>query len=212
MPLNLRKNLRKFARALTNIRNTPTGKEASMYPYIRDVFLAMGHQDNLVITDSRNSAGGRPDVAVEVRDLAVRLSPWIVVEAKDEPGTFSDEKISNRIFAEKWRYVSADTEWFVGIDPSAIRLRKVTHFEKPTQPSADEVILLGEQAEVLASKLAPLGVEAMKVNRARLNAFREGAEGTFSRIAIDGDKVKALFLSALKSAAQDLIVGAKAAL
>ena len=109
-------------------------------------------------------------MAVDVEDLGIKLSPWVVVEAKDEHSTFAEGPKAGQIFSEKWRYVSADTEWFVGFDPATIRVRKVTYFEKPEQPSEDLIISLTEDDADILTKLKMLDAEELATNRHRLQS------------------------------------------
>ncbi|MGK4495652.1 hypothetical protein ACSLVN_27975, partial [Klebsiella pneumoniae] len=42
---------------------------------------------------------------------------WIVVEAKDEPGATALGAARTKLFAEKAKYITADTAFFVMVDP-----------------------------------------------------------------------------------------------
>jgi hypothetical protein len=98
----------------------------------------LGHQASDIRTDVRSARGGRPDVTVDGR-LAEQplLRDWIVTEVKDEPDAFAPSPAADRIFAGKWRYVGPDTDWFIGIDPMGITVRRVTNRLSAEQPSAD---------------------------------------------------------------------------
>jgi N-6 DNA Methylase len=51
--------------------------------------------------------------------------PWIVVEAKAEPGIFSDADSRENIFDEKSKYIGPNTAWFVMVDPATFVARSV---------------------------------------------------------------------------------------
>jgi hypothetical protein len=86
-----------FADTIEKLKNTPHGKEASMYGPIRDVFVhVLGYPAADVDIDTTGE-GGRPDATV--RAPAGFPDPttgrpakidWAVVEAKDETGCFRD--------------------------------------------------------------------------------------------------------------------------
>lgn len=120
-----------FEETIEKLHATPSGKEASMYGPIRDLFIqVLGYQASNVDIDTRGE-GGRPDVTVRAsagysdakgKDV---LIDWIVVEAKDERGCFADPNRREAIFAGKAKYVGANTAYFVMIEPTCLVLRSV---------------------------------------------------------------------------------------
>jgi hypothetical protein len=181
-----------------------------MYPFIRDIFVALGHPALAIQTDSRTSSGGRPDVKVDAVADGTTLVAWIVVEAKDEEGCFADDDKTKRILDGKWRYVTPDTEWFLAIDPLTIRIRHVSEVEDPKQPEPDVIVSTGALVEVKA-KLAALHHDRLG-DRRRLREFREGARRSFGRIDVETERGRALFQVALRQSADDLNRGVRAAL
>jgi hypothetical protein len=206
-------NLKKLNKAFSEIMATPAGKEPSMYPSIRNIFVGvLGHDARDVLTDSRTEAGVRPDVSIAGRlENGMALANWVVVEAKDED-VFSDDGKADRIMRGKWRYVTASTEWFVCIDPVVIRIRRVGRVEVPEQEQPDVVFnLKGDPDPELIDLLMQMRAEKVK-DRKRLEEFRRGAAGTFGRIDIHGEVPRRLFLEALNEAARQLSSGVKSAL
>ena len=117
--------------AIAKIAATPTGKEASMYGPLRDIFIhALGYPATDVDIDTTGE-GGRPDVTVNApTGILDRVgkpvkAAWIVVEAKDEPTAFAKPESRERIFAEKAKYIGAHTGWFVMADPTVLVVRLV---------------------------------------------------------------------------------------
>ena len=112
-----------FDQIIEKLKSTPTGKEAAMYGPIRDIFIhVLGYTATDVDIDTAGE-GGRPDVTaralsgfVDSRDVPMKID-WVVVEAKDERDCFINAKIREKIFAQKSKYVTADTAWFVMVEP-----------------------------------------------------------------------------------------------
>ena len=206
-------NVRKLEKIFAEIRATPPGKEPSMYPSIRNIFTGiLGHQAKDVLTDSRTDAGVRPDVAIAGRqEIGNPVANWIVVEAKDE-SVFETDEDANRIIRSKWRYVTAGTEWFLCIDPSVIRVRRVSKIEIPAQEQPDQIFPLTAPIEAaLLHLLQQMHAEKFK-SRRQLEDFREGKADTFGRIKIKNDDSRRMFMEALKASANQLSVGVKNAL
>src|SRR5687768_189471 len=112
-----------FDQAVQKIGSTPRGKEASMYGPIRDLLInCLNYPANDVDIDT-SGEGGRPDVTarapsgrVDALGKAVKID-WIVVEAKDEHGSFHNTLRREEIFRDKSKYIGTNTAWFLMIDP-----------------------------------------------------------------------------------------------
>ena len=119
-----------FLEAISKIKVTPPGKEASMYGPIRDIFVdTLGYKRPDVDIDT-TAEGGRPDVTVRAESGLQRagkpyLINWIVVEAKDEKNAFGDPLERERIYAAKLKYVTINTAWFVMVEPTMFVARPV---------------------------------------------------------------------------------------
>ncbi|BCO27317.1 hypothetical protein MIZ03_2205 [Rhodoferax lithotrophicus] len=121
-----------FDETIEKLKATPAGKEASMYGPIRDIFIQVfGYIASDVDIDTAGE-GGRPDVTarapsgfVDSRDNPMKID-WVVVEAKDERGCFMSAKYREKNFlVKKSKYVTADTAWFVMVEPDAWVIRPV---------------------------------------------------------------------------------------
>lgn len=121
-----------FDDAIKKLRETPRGKEASMYGAIRDLFVhVLGYPAADVDIDVAGE-GGRPDVTARApsgltdgKGKQVKID-WIVVEAKDERGCFLNPKSREEIFSKKSKYIGTNTAWFVMVEPEAFIVRQVT--------------------------------------------------------------------------------------
>lgn len=121
-----------FNESLLGLLKTKPGTERNMYPYIKDILVnVLGHDGSSMCVDSSPSSRlnhkGIPDISVSVRHYSsIILERWIIVEAKDEAGIFKNERTKEKIFAEKEKYITSDTEWFVMVDPRTWVIRNVT--------------------------------------------------------------------------------------
>lgn len=121
-----------FDDMILKLRETPRGKEASMYGPIRDLFVhVLGFPPADVDIDTTGE-GGRPDVTARApsgltdsKGKQVKID-WIVVEAKDERNCFLNTKTREEIFSKKSKYIGTNTAWFVMVEPEAIIARQVT--------------------------------------------------------------------------------------
>lgn len=118
-----------FLQATNSILQTLSGQEASMYGPIRDIFCeVLGYPKPKVHIDIAGEAG-RPDVTCRAPSGLTDANgcptdiDWVVVEAKDEHGAFVDEARREIIFAEKSKYITPDTAWFIMVEPQAIIAR-----------------------------------------------------------------------------------------
>jgi hypothetical protein len=166
-----------FNAAVNALKNTVKGKEATMYTALRDLFVdALGYPKTNVVVDTAGSRG-RPDLTVYAPGASSgsRVS-WIVVEAKDEHNAVSDLAKRVALFAEKAKYITADTAYFVMADPDVLVVRGVGLGE-----SADvEVKWTGLTIDTFVEKLAPLRAEVAGVPET-LREFREGNESLIAR-------------------------------
>ncbi|GHU45648.1 hypothetical protein AGMMS50289_17280 [Betaproteobacteria bacterium] len=167
-----------FDETVNKIKTTPTGKEASMYGPIRDLFIqVLGYPASDVDIDT-SGEGGRPDVTVRAptgyREANGKDSKtdWIVVEAKDEHNCFFDAARREIIFAKKSKYVGTHTAWFVMIEPVCMVLRSVGGGD--LSAAADIVIALDglNEADFLAKAVA-LKARFAGVSQ-QLEKFRSG--------------------------------------
>src|ERR1700724_1947556 len=149
-----------FKAAIDALQATAKGKEATMYTALRDLFVdVLGYPKTSVVVDTGGNRG-RPDLTVYAPGGAAgtRVS-WIVGEAKDEHGAVA--KPANRVslFAEKAKYITADTAYFVMADPQMLVFRGVGLGNQ-----ADiEVLWKGLTIEGFADALAPLRNEVAGV-------------------------------------------------
>ena len=116
---------------IEKLKNTPLGREASMYGPLRDLFSnVLGYPSTDIDIDTAGEAG-RPDLTIRApsgfldsRGNEAKIE-WIVVEAKDERGCFVDPVMREKIFAEKVKYVGLHTAYFVMVEPEAWVIRPV---------------------------------------------------------------------------------------
>ncbi|BCO29470.1 hypothetical protein MIZ03_4393 [Rhodoferax lithotrophicus] len=157
-----------------------------MYGPIRDIFIQVfGYIASDVDIDTAGE-GGRPDVTarapsgfVDSRDNPMKID-WVVVEAKDERGCFMSAKYREKIFGQKSKYVTADTAWFVMVEPDAWVIRPVAGVTLTS--NADICIpLAGLTEQDMKTKASVLMASQAGVSE-RLNRFRQG---DVSLIAID---------------------------
>jgi len=175
-----------FIETIEKIKNTPPGKEASMYGPIRDLLIHLfGYNAPDVDIDTAGE-GGRPDVTarapsgfLDSTGKSMKID-WIVVEAKDERGCFKNAKIREKIFGQKSKYVTADTAWFVMVEPEAWVIRPVAGVTLTA--NADICIPIhGLTEQEMVSQAGMLMASQAGVSE-RLTRFRAGDT---SLIAID---------------------------
>jgi hypothetical protein len=151
-----------------------------MYGPLRDLFIeVLGYPPSDVDID-RSGARGRPDITVfapgPVPDSKVA---WIVLEAKDEHGACNTDARRKSLFAEKSKYITADTAWFVMVEPTLLVARPA---DRGGDASTDIVLDLTKiDHDALLDKLANLKAEVAGVPH-MLARFRDGDE---SLIAVD---------------------------
>lgn len=167
-----------FDALVQKLRETPKGKEASMYGPIRDIFIHILGYPAVDVDIDTTGEGGRPDITVRAPSglLDSKGRPekiaWLVVEAKDEHSYFVDTGSREIIFADKSKYVGLHTAWFVMIEPTAWVLRPVAG--NTLSPDADILIPLdiGSEAE-FRRKTEPLNAAKAGVSE-QLKRFRAG--------------------------------------
>lgn len=170
----------RFEIARQKLIATEKGQEATMYAPLRDLFVeVLGYSPSDVDID-RSGARGRPDITVfapgPVPDSKVA---WIVLEAKDEHDACKTETRRKSLFAEKSKYITADTAWFVMVEPTILVARPV---DRGGDASTDIVLDLTKTTyEAFLDKLANLKSEIAGVPHL-LSRFRDGDE---SLIAVD---------------------------
>ena len=151
-----------------------------MYQPLSDLFVdVLGYHRRDIDIDT-SGPRGRPDLTVYAPGGAARRRvPWIVIEAKDEPGAAADPRRRLTLYGNKAKYITADTAFIVMIDPTMIVARGAAIGMAAT---ADiELPLTGISLEDFAERLAPLRSEIAGVPHA-LERFRAGDE---SLIAFD---------------------------
>jgi SAM-dependent methyltransferase len=168
-----------FSDCVAKIRSTGVGKEATMYGPLRDLFIQVLDYPPSDVDIDTSGEGGRPDVTirapsglVDANGASVKIS-WIVVEAKDEPGIFVHPERREQVFAQKSKYIGANTGWFVMVDPTVFIARQVGGRVQ----AADTVLSLDvglDQAQFVASMMR-LRAEFAGVPE-QLKRFREGDE------------------------------------
>jgi hypothetical protein len=169
-----------FGAAVKALRETGAGKEATMYTALRDLFVdILGYPKTSIVVDTAG-ARGRPDVTVFAPGGAAssRVS-WIVMEAKDEKDAVSTGAKRLKLYAEKAKYITADTAYFVMVDPQRLVARGAG---LGRQEDADiEVKWATVTPEAFFQALEPLRAEVAGVP-AVMQRFRDGDE---SLIACD---------------------------
>ncbi len=166
-----------FQKSVEALLATETGKEASMYTVLRDLFTeVLGYPRTSVVADVSGHRG-RPDVTVFAPggNDAGRVS-WIVLEAKDEKGAVAKPKRRQKLFAEKAKYITADTAFFCMVDPDMIVVRAVG-----ARPAPDvELPLRGATIEKFLEAFWPLRAAVAGVPH-QLAEFRQGNEDLIAR-------------------------------
>ncbi|MCK9228956.1 MAG: SAM-dependent methyltransferase [Syntrophorhabdaceae bacterium] len=195
-----------FNEIINSLRSTIPGQERNMYPYVKDLFMhAFGYKSNQILTDVTGASGkGIPDLSVKVpsgvkgHDKKDLMLEKIVIEVKDEPGTFQRNASRNAIFREKSKYVGVDTTHFVMIDPSCMVIRPVWIAEK-VHHGDDTVIDFDGELSIynIREKAAQILSENTGISRA-LKRFREGDTSTIAVVKLNGDSTRPEFFSVLR--------------
>lgn len=167
-----------FAELASIIADTHNGQEASMYPHLHTLFVEhLGYKKRQVLADIAGDAG-RPDLTCRAPSGLIQANgkpheiDWIVVEAKDNRTNIANENIREALFAEKSKYITPNTAWFVMVTPSLFVARPVMNGDH--DPANDiEFSFHGEDEAQFATKFAPLHADIAGVPR-RLEQFRAG--------------------------------------
>lgn len=166
-----------FAAAVNALRTTVKGKEATMYTALRDLFTdVLSYPKTNIVVDTAGLRG-RPDITIYAPGGAGESRvAWIVGECKDEPGAVSSPTGRLKLFAEKAKYITTDTAYFLMADPDMLVVRGVG-----SDGTADmEMPWTGLTIESFAQTLAPLRAEVAGVPEL-LREFRSGNEALIAR-------------------------------
>jgi hypothetical protein len=165
---------KRFGAARAKLVGTARGQEAAMYRPLGDLFVeALGYASGDVDADIRG-ARGRPDLTIWAPGPVHGSNvAWIVVEAKDEHGICRNPARRAGLFAEKAKYITADTAWFVMADPTTLVARPA---DRGGDPSTDIVLDLATLTLAdFQARWADLRAEVAGVPHL-LHRFREGDE------------------------------------
>lgn len=198
MPFTSRQT-RRFQSARDSLIATEPGLEPTMYGHLRDLFIEVLGYPAADVDIDRRGQRGRPDLTVFAPGgaAATRVA-WIVLEAKDEHGACRTDRARARLFAEKSKYITADTAWFVMVDPTAIVARAS---DKGTNADADIVVPFTAALSIddFAEALAPLRAEAAGVPNL-LQRFREGDEALIATEQLSGEGLDELAVEIARNA------------
>jgi SAM-dependent methyltransferase len=170
----------RFDIAVATLRATERGQEATMYGPLRDLFIeVLGYPPQHVDID-RSGARGRPDITVFAPGATDGSKvAWIVLEAKDEHDACKTNAKRAALFAAKSKYITADTAWFVMVDPTTLVARPA---DRGGDASTDIVLDLATLThQSFVTGLAELRSDVAGVPH-MLARFRAGDE---SLIAVD---------------------------
>lgn len=150
-----------------------------MYGHLRDLFVHfLGYAGRQVVIDTAGDAG-RPDITCRAPSGLVAANggrheiDWIVVEAKDQRYGLGVEENRETLFAEKSKYITPNTAWFVMVDPIMFIARPVMagHLE-----AANDIVFYFTEPDGEAefrSKFAGLHADVAGVPE-KLDRFRAG--------------------------------------
>lgn len=157
-----------------------------MYGPLRDLFVeVLGYPPGDVDIDT-SGARGRPDLTVRAPGAVDRSRvAWIVVEAKDERGICHAPDKRAVLFAEKAKYITADTAWFVMVDPTTLVARPA---DRGGDASTDIVLDLGTLTLAqFQDSFANLRAEVAGVPQL-LQRFRMGDESLIATERLTGGR------------------------
>jgi SAM-dependent methyltransferase len=167
-----------FAEIASTIADTRNGQEASMYPRLFELFIHfLGYQRGQVFADTAGDAG-RPDLACRAPSGLTLANgrpheiDWIVVEAKDGRTNLANASVREALFAEKSKYITPNTAWFVMVNPSLFIARPVMNSDYNAANDI-EFLFLSEDEEAFRRKFAALHHDVAGVSD-QLVHFREG--------------------------------------
>jgi hypothetical protein len=149
-----------------------------MYGHLRDLFVHfLGYRGRQVVIDTAGDAG-RPDLTcrapsglTDANNRTIDID-WIVVEAKDQRYGLSSTDKRETLFAEKSKYITPNTAWFVMVDPLTFVARPVLN---GTFDAANDIEFLfaSENETAFREKFSELRAEVAGVSE-RLARFRDG--------------------------------------
>jgi hypothetical protein len=149
-----------------------------MYPHLFQLFVHfLGYHGRQVFTDTAGDAG-RPDLACKAPSGLTLANgrpheiDWIVVEAKDGRTNLANAATREALFAEKSKYITPNTAWFVMVNPSLFIARPVMGGDYDAANDI-EFLFLSEGEEVFRRKFAALHHDVAGVPD-QLLRFREG--------------------------------------
>lgn len=149
-----------------------------MYPHLHQLFVDfLGYKRGNVLADVNGDAG-RPDLTVKAPSglLLASDSPhlidWIVVEAKDDQTRIQNESEREALFAEKSKYITPNTAWFVMATPTMMVARPVMSGDWSAANDIEFSFHAESEADFKA-KFADLHADKAGVPE-RLTRFREG--------------------------------------
>jgi SAM-dependent methyltransferase len=167
-----------FAGIVATLTDTKSGQEASMYPRLAELFMQiLGYARKQVLSDTAGDAG-RPDITVRAPSglIGPNGNPheidWIVVEAKDARTHLENQDTREALFAEKSKYVTPNTAWFVMVTPVLFIARPVMNGTNDISNDI-EFSFLAEDEAAFRHKFAALHADMAGVPE-RLRRFREG--------------------------------------
>lgn len=149
-----------------------------MYGPLRDLFVHfLGYGGRQVVIDTAGDAG-RPDLTcrapsgmIDANGRALEID-WIVVEAKDQRYGLTTPDKRETLFAEKSKYITPNTAWFIMADPQTFVARPVL---SGTYDAANDIEFHfnGEDEAAFRHKFAALRADIAGVS-VRLARFRQG--------------------------------------
>jgi hypothetical protein len=149
-----------------------------MYPHLFQLFVHfLGYHGRQVFTDTAGDAG-RPDLACKAPSGLTLANgrpheiDWIVVEAKDGRTNLANAATREALFAEKSKYITPNTAWFVMVNPSLFIARPVMGGDYDAANDI-EFLFLSEGEEVFRRRFAALHHDVAGVPD-QLLRFREG--------------------------------------
>lgn len=167
----------RFREIAEALRETRAGQEASMYPRLFQLFVHfLGYPGRQVLADTAGDAG-RPDLTCKAPNGLIdangrsELIDWIVVEAKDHRYGLGKAENREKLFAEKSKYITPNTAWFVMVDPIIFVARPVAGGD--LNADNDIVVYFADGEEAFREHLAGLRAEIAGVPE-KLKRFRDG--------------------------------------
>ncbi len=149
-----------------------------MYPHLFQLFVHfLGYAGRQVLTDTNGDAG-RPDLTcrapsgLTLANGRAHEIDWIVVEAKDSRTNLANEATREALFAEKSKYITPNTAWFVMVNPTLFVARPVMNGDYSALHDT-EFSFQAESEATFRQKFAVLHSDIAGVPD-RLRRFREG--------------------------------------